>query len=81
MQQSKKLKSGTSAAISTSIASSSQIQVESAKKRSSLKKGKKTKVLANSERGVLGEADYVSLMMGGRRKAREEARKLPQDSL
>lgn len=28
--------------------------------------------------GILGGADYVSLMMGSRRKAREEARKLPR---
>jgi len=26
--------------------------------------------------GVLGDADYVSLMMGGRRKAKQEAEKL-----
>ncbi|KIM43186.1 hypothetical protein M413DRAFT_69535 [Hebeloma cylindrosporum] len=78
---SKKLKSGTSTAISTPIASSSQVQVESAKKRSLLRKGKKTQASANSEKPILGDADYVSLMMGGRRKAREEARKLPQDSL
>ena len=28
---------------------------------------------------VLGGADYVELMMGSRRKAREEAQKLPKD--
>jgi hypothetical protein len=30
--------------------------------------------------GLLGGADYVALMMGGRRKAREEAKKLPKDN-
>lgn len=33
-----------------------------------------------SEGHVLGGADYVGLLMGGRRKAREEAAKLPKDS-
>lgn len=28
---------------------------------------------------ILGGADYVTLMMGSRRKAREEAKKLPRD--
>lgn len=28
---------------------------------------------------VLGGADYVTLLMGGRRKAQEEATKLPRD--
>jgi hypothetical protein len=31
------------------------------------------------KRHVLGGADYVTLMMGGRRKAREEAMKLPHE--
>jgi len=78
---SKKLKSNTSTTTSTPIASSSRTQVESAKKRSSLKeKVKKDKALASSGGGVLGDADYVSLMMGSRTKAREEAKKLPRDS-
>ena len=28
---------------------------------------------------MLGGADYVSLLLGGRRKAQEEAEKLPRD--
>ncbi|KAH8114331.1 hypothetical protein DFH11DRAFT_205233 [Phellopilus nigrolimitatus] len=32
---------------------------------------------AQSDGPVLGGADYVEMMMGSRRKAREEARKLP----
>jgi len=77
---SKKLKSNISTT-TTPIASSSRTQVDLAKKRSSLKeKVKKDKTSASSRGGVLGDADYVSLMMGGRKKAREEAKKLPRDS-
>ncbi|KAH8085406.1 hypothetical protein BXZ70DRAFT_1011851 [Cristinia sonorae] len=48
------------------------------KKKASLKA--KTKLRKpGSEGHVLGGADYVELMMGGRRKAREEAAKLPRD--
>jgi len=78
---SKKLKSNISTTTSTPTASSSRTQVDLAKKRSSLKeKVKKDKTSASSRGGVLGDADYVSLMMGGRKKAREEAKKLPRDS-
>lgn len=42
-------------------------------------KAKIAKTKGPSEDHVLGGADYVTLMMGGRRKAREEARKLPVD--
>jgi len=77
---SKKLKSNISTT-TTPTASSSRTQVDLAKKRSSLKeKVKKDKTSASSRGGVLGDADYVSLMMGGRKKAREEAKKLPRDS-
>ncbi|PSR71988.1 hypothetical protein PHLCEN_2v12198 [Hermanssonia centrifuga] len=46
------------------------------------KAGLKSKVhirKPGSEGHVLGGADYVGLLMGGRKKAREEAAKLPQD--
>ncbi|KEP46946.1 hypothetical protein V565_174370 [Rhizoctonia solani 123E] len=40
----------------------------------------KSKTTANDKEGhILGGADYVTLMMGGRAKAREEALKLPVD--
>jgi len=39
----------------------------------------KTKSAGKGEDRLLGGADYVSLMMGGRRKAREETKKLPND--
>ena len=49
------------------------------------KAGLKAKAKASAKRRdgaeghVLGGADYVELLMGSRRKAREEAAKLPQD--
>ena len=53
-----------------------QSHVQTAKKRATLKekigKGKATQ----SSTGVLGDVDYVALMMGGRRKAKQEAEKL-----
>jgi len=44
-------------------------------------KTSKSKGAGRSQKGesVLGGADYVSLMMGSRRKAREEAEKLSSD--
>jgi len=39
----------------------------------------KIKGPGKGEAGVLGGADYVSMMMGGRKKARQEAAKLPSD--
>ncbi|TFK52248.1 hypothetical protein OE88DRAFT_1734274 [Heliocybe sulcata] len=51
--------------------------VASSRKKANLKDkvGKRT----TSEGHVLGGADYVDIMMGGRRKAKAEAAKLPQD--
>ncbi|KAB5589456.1 hypothetical protein CTheo_7110 [Ceratobasidium theobromae] len=48
------------------------------------KPGKARKLKSQSSSGgedgyVLGGADYVTLMLGGRAKAKEEARKLPAD--
>jgi hypothetical protein len=40
---------------------------------------KKVKGRGGMDGHVLGEADYVTLAMGGRRRAREEAKKLPMD--
>lgn len=54
------------------------MQAQAAKKKASLK-GKAKRTSSEKEGGVLGDADYVSLMMGGRRKAKEEAKKLPQE--
>ncbi|KAF8133843.1 hypothetical protein EV363DRAFT_937037 [Boletus edulis] len=49
--------------------------VQSAKKRADLKS--KAKARSSSKGDVLGGADYVTLMLGGRRKAADEALKLP----
>ncbi|KAI6166582.1 hypothetical protein EDD17DRAFT_1175153 [Pisolithus thermaeus] len=55
--------------------------VQSAKKRADLRlkaKNKGKSATKGADGGhVLGGADYVTLMMGGRRKAAEEALKLP----
>ncbi|KAK7048555.1 hypothetical protein R3P38DRAFT_2764509 [Favolaschia claudopus] len=58
-------------------ASGGQAQVQTAKKKAGLKK----KAASRTSDGghVLGGADYVTLMMGGRKKARAEAAKLPQN--
>jgi len=51
-----------------------------AKKKAGLKgKAQSAKRKQGVEGHVLGDADYVDLMMGGRRKARKEASKLPED--
>jgi hypothetical protein len=51
-------------------------QVQAARKRAGLKDKKKGKSAVKGDGGVLGGADYVSLMMGGRRKAKKEVGKL-----
>ena len=83
MPKQPKVKSSSSATTNpaTSAASSSRSKVETAKKRSTLKqKSGKSDSFARTGKGVLGDDDYVSLLMGSRRKVREEAQKLPQDS-
>jgi len=54
--------------------------IQEAKKKASLK-AKKTATSRPEakEGGLLGGADYVNLMMGGRGKAKAEAAKLPMD--
>ena len=43
-------------------------------------KAKASKGKREGDGPVLGGADYVELMLGGRRKAAAEAAKLPQDA-
>ncbi|KDR82880.1 hypothetical protein GALMADRAFT_238513 [Galerina marginata CBS 339.88] len=76
-----KSSSSTTASLPTAAASSSRSQVQPAKKRSTLKAkaNDNDKGSAGSEKGVLGGADYLSLLMGSRKKAEEEAKKLPRD--
>ncbi|KAF9221588.1 hypothetical protein BS17DRAFT_757567 [Gyrodon lividus] len=66
----------TSAAVGNASSS-----VQSAKKRSDLKSKVKARPGTKSVEGehVLGGADYVTLLLGGRRKAAEEALKLPKE--
>jgi len=60
------------------VGGGAQAQAQSAKKKAGLKQKAASK--STGEGGhVLGGADYVSLMMGSRKKAREEAAKLPRD--
>jgi hypothetical protein len=54
-------------------------QVQAAKKKVNLKDKTKGKSAGEGNGKVLGGADYVSLMMGGRRKAKTEAGKLLND--
>ncbi|KAF5389284.1 hypothetical protein D9757_003406 [Collybiopsis confluens] len=77
----RKLKS--SAPASRSAQNDQAEQAETSKKKAILKE--KTKQLsARSTRKegehVLAGADYVTLLMGGRKKAREEAVKLPREN-
>ncbi|KAF8843315.1 hypothetical protein BDN67DRAFT_946102, partial [Paxillus ammoniavirescens] len=64
-------------AASGNVASS----VPSAKRRADLKSKVKARPTTKSVDGehVLGGADYVTLLLGGRRKAAEEALKLPKE--
>ncbi|KAJ6525234.1 hypothetical protein DFH09DRAFT_1188634, partial [Mycena vulgaris] len=73
----KKTTTGASASGAAAVVGGAQAQAQSAKKKAGLK-AKTGRGAAPTEGHVLGGADYVSLM-GGRRKAREEAAKLPRN--
>ncbi|PPQ92826.1 hypothetical protein CVT25_004314 [Psilocybe cyanescens] len=80
----KKSKSSTTTATSSApSASSSRTQVQTSKKHSALKEkaGKGKGSSTTPKGGVLGGADYLSLLMGSRRKIAEEAKKLPKDNI
>ena len=49
------------------------------KKKAGLKAKAAARRKGDTEGHVLGGADYVELLMGSRRRAREEAAKLPKD--
>ncbi|TFK73615.1 hypothetical protein BDN72DRAFT_834492 [Pluteus cervinus] len=80
----KKLKSGGNNQLVSTPAKSTDTDIQNAKKKASLKsKASKanTPTVTNKRSAddkILGGADYVSLMMGGRRKAKQEAEKLPR---
>ncbi|KAG6903156.1 hypothetical protein C0995_004703 [Termitomyces sp. Mi166 len=74
----KKVKSsGGSTTTPASSGSAPQGQVQAAKKKATLKAKIVKNNTGSSDKGLLGGADYVDLMMGGRRKAKLEAQKLP----
>ncbi|KAF8073878.1 hypothetical protein FPV67DRAFT_1666626 [Lyophyllum atratum] len=73
----KKVKSGAGSSAAVAPAGSTSHVVQAAKKRSTLQ-GKAAKTASGSSKdGLLGGADYVDLMMGSRKKAKQEAKKLP----
>jgi len=56
-----------------------QAQAKSAKSVAMKRKAARKGAGAATDKHVLGGADYVDIMMGSRKKAREEAAKLPRD--
>ncbi|TCD70744.1 hypothetical protein EIP91_001773 [Steccherinum ochraceum] len=75
----KKVKKSSTSGSSLSKSATSSTPGEQKKKATLKAKTKAPLRKPGSEGHVLGGADYVELMMGGRRKAREEASKLPKD--
>lgn len=71
----------TGSAANTSSAHVASSHVQAARRRADLKSKSKSKPSSSKTTGehVLGGADYVTLLMGGRKKAAEEALKLPKD--
>ncbi|KAF9533095.1 hypothetical protein CPB83DRAFT_903083 [Crepidotus variabilis] len=60
----------------------SNAKAQSAQERSRIKSKANSSVKTSKpdpSKGLLGGADYVSILMDGRRKARAEAQKAPQD--
>ncbi|KAG5637360.1 hypothetical protein H0H81_004824 [Sphagnurus paluster] len=74
----KKTKTGSASAPTVSTP---QVQAQAAKKKANLKDKTSKRGSGSSAKdgGVLGGADYVDLMMGSRKKAKEEAKKLPSN--
>ncbi|THV05190.1 hypothetical protein K435DRAFT_961278 [Dendrothele bispora CBS 962.96] len=75
---SKKSKASSSTSNTASSAHPAQVQqLQTAKKKATLKEKAKSSSSARKEgEHVLGDVDYVSLMMSGRRKAKQEVEKL-----
>ncbi|KAJ6585219.1 hypothetical protein B0H19DRAFT_1108803 [Mycena capillaripes] len=71
--------SGASNAAASVVGGGAQAQAQSAKKKAGLKQKATSKSTGGEGGHVLGGADYVSIMMGSRKKARAEAEKLPRD--
>ncbi|KAG1884990.1 hypothetical protein F4604DRAFT_145033 [Suillus subluteus] len=73
--------SGSLSVANTSTPHVASSHVQAARKRADLKSKSKSKPSSSkaTREHVLGGADYVTLLMGGRKKAAEEALKLPKD--
>jgi hypothetical protein len=91
LQTQKKAISGASATLATAPlkptpAEAASTAAASATKKNRRKAAKKKPpsssggIAGAGSRSVLGGADYVEIMMGSRRREREEALKLPRDS-
>lgn len=86
----RKTASGASTALTAAPSKPAPVAVASAaaKKKASTRKGRAKRPRPSGAAGasgsgsgpVLGGADYVDIMLGSRRRAREEAQKLPRDS-
>ncbi|KAJ7643951.1 hypothetical protein FB45DRAFT_896503 [Roridomyces roridus] len=76
----KNLKKASTSNTAAAVVSSggAQAQAQNSRKKAGLKQ-KATPKGSESQGHVLGGADYVSLMMGGRKRAKAEAAKLPQE--
>jgi hypothetical protein len=74
-------KSASNVAPSSSNGNTSSDRAQAAKKKIATKLKAKSKAATSNQSNdgehVLGGADYVSVMMGGRRRAKEEAKKMP----
>ncbi|KAJ7781702.1 hypothetical protein DFH07DRAFT_385078 [Mycena maculata] len=76
----KKPSTGASSA-AAAVVGGAQAQAQTSRKKAGLKQKATNRAPSKEGTHVLGGADYLSLMMGSRKKAREEAAKLPRDQL
>ncbi|KAF5369538.1 hypothetical protein D9758_002599 [Tetrapyrgos nigripes] len=76
-------KNKTTSPTTSSVQPAQTQQLQAAKKKATLKEKSAAKLASSTRKEgeyVLGDVDYVSLMMGGRRKAKQEAEKLASQS-
>ncbi|KAF7346587.1 hypothetical protein MSAN_01886900 [Mycena sanguinolenta] len=73
-KSSKKPSTSASSSAAAAVVGGPKVQAQSAKKKAGLKQ----KAASTGTGDVLRSADYVSLMMGSRKKVREEAAKMPK---
>ncbi|KAF7314555.1 hypothetical protein MKEN_00928800 [Mycena kentingensis (nom. inval.)] len=75
-KRTKKTASSASKPLPAVVAAPPQAQAQAAKKKASHKQKRKN---TGTSGPILGGADYLTIMSGSRRRAREEAAKLPPD--